>query len=85
MELSANSVRRTLQLRALFGPHWSKVTPIEREVIEVRYGLVNGVSHTIQEVANWLGLSMSKAYRLQKSATAKLLASDATLPLKGGV
>jgi len=81
---SPNTVVATLDLRRLFGPHWHAVTRQERDVIELRYGMCNGATHTIREVAAMLSLSMSKAYRLERAASRKLLASEPGLPIKRG-
>lgn len=81
---SSNTVVATWDLRRRFGPHWGAVTRLGRDVIELRYGMTNGTANTIREVAEKLSLSMSKAYRLERGASRKLLASGPGLPIRGG-
>ena len=83
MKTSPNTVVAMLDKRRLFGPHWGALTTQERAVIEYRYGLVNGTCYTIREVAEKLSVTMSKAYRMERSASKKLLAREPGLPLKG--
>ncbi|WP_281817966.1 sigma-70 family RNA polymerase sigma factor [Vallitalea longa] len=44
----------------------------EKTVIELRYGLNNGVEKTQREIANMLGISRSYVSRIEKKALSKL-------------
>jgi RNA polymerase sporulation-specific sigma factor len=45
----------------------------EREVIEMRYGLFNGLKETQREIARNLGISRSYVSRIEKRAVHKLI------------
>ena len=49
-----------------------KLTPREREIIELRFGMNGGKEHTQKEVADLLGISQSYISRLEKKIIAKL-------------
>jgi RNA polymerase sporulation-specific sigma factor len=44
----------------------------ERLILEMRYGLCNGVSKTQREIAKMLGISRSYVSRIEKKAIKKL-------------
>lgn len=44
----------------------------EKIIIELRYGLIDGVSKTQREIANMLGISRSYVSRIEKRAIEKL-------------
>lgn len=44
----------------------------EKKIIELRYGLKNGIERTQMEVANLLGISRSYVSRIEKKALQKL-------------
>ena len=44
----------------------AKLTPRERQIMELRYGLQDGAEHTQKEVADALGISQSYISRLEK-------------------
>lgn len=44
----------------------------ERTIIELRYGLTNGINKTQREIANMLGISRSYVSRIEKKALKKL-------------
>jgi RNA polymerase sporulation-specific sigma factor len=46
----------------------------ERKVIELRYGLLDGISKTQREISKLLGISRSYVSRIEKKALGKLLA-----------
>lgn len=53
----------------------SLLTPRERLVLKMRYGLYNGEKYTQREVARQLGISRSYVSRIEKSAIQKLRSS----------
>ena len=53
----------------------SLLTPRERLVLKMRYGLYNGEEYTPREVARQLGISRSYVSRIEKSAIQKLRSS----------
>ena len=53
----------------------SLLTPRERLVLKMRYGLYNGEEYTQREVARQLGISRSYDSRIEKSAIQKLRSS----------
>lgn len=57
----------------------SLLTPRERLVLKMRYGLYNGEEYTQREVARQLGISRSYVSRIEKSAIQKLRSSFFTL------
>ena len=44
----------------------AKLTPRERQIMELRYGLNDGTEHTQKEVADQIGISQSYISRLEK-------------------
>ena len=50
----------------------SELSPIERLVLKMRYGLYNGEEYTQREIAKQLGISRSYVSRIEKSAIEKL-------------
>ena len=59
-ELEQNDERTTLREAV------AKLTPRERQIMELRYGLQDGAEHTHKEVADALGISQSYISRLEK-------------------
>lgn len=53
----------------------SLLTPRERLVLKMRYGLYNGEEYTQREVARQLGISRSYVSRIEKNAIQKLRSS----------
>ncbi|NLO90276.1 MAG: RNA polymerase sporulation sigma factor SigK [Clostridia bacterium] len=51
----------------------SKLNERERNVIELRYGLINGLRKTQKEIAKRMGLSRSYISRIEKKAIQKLI------------
>jgi len=51
----------------------NKLSPRERQVIEMRYGLFNGLKRTQKEIAKKLGISRSYVSRIEKRALKKLV------------
>ena len=50
----------------------ARLTPRERQIISLRYGLMNGKEHTQKEVADMLGISQSYISRLEKRIISQL-------------
>lgn len=51
----------------------SVLSPRERQVIEMRYGLLSGIKETQREIARKLGISRSYVSRIEKKALRKLI------------
>lgn len=54
---------------------WDKLkvlTPKERQVLEMRYGLMSGLRKTQRDIAKMLGISRSYVSRIEKKAVSKL-------------
>jgi RNA polymerase sporulation-specific sigma factor len=45
----------------------------ERKVVELRFGLINGIRKTQREIAKMLGISRSYVSRIEKRALEKLI------------
>lgn len=52
----------------------SELSPRERLVLKMRYGLYNGEEYTQREIAKQIGISRSYVSRIEKSAIEKLRA-----------
>lgn len=52
----------------------SELSPRERLVLKMRYGLYNGEEYTQREIAQQIGISRSYVSRIEKSAIEKLRA-----------
>ena len=59
-------------IRLLYQKLESKLSPRERLVLKMRYGLYHEEEYTQQEIANKLGISRSYVSRIEKSAIEKL-------------
>jgi RNA polymerase primary sigma factor len=60
----------------------SRLTDRERAVLRYRYGLTDGVAHTLGETAKQLGITRERVRQIQKSAEKKLHAFLASLEAK---
>ena len=60
------------QIKLLYKKVESVLTPRERLVLKMRYGLYNEEEYTQQEIASMLGISRSYVSRIEKSAIEKL-------------
>lgn len=49
------------------------LTRRERKVVEMRFGLINGIRKTQREIAKMLGISRSYVSRIEKRALEKLV------------
>ena len=59
-------------IRRLYQKVESELTPRERTVLKMRYGLYNEEEYTQREIAGQLGISRSYVSRIEKSAIEKL-------------
>ena len=59
-------------VKTLYSNLSSKLTPRERRIIVLRYGLIDGKCRTQREIAAMLGISRSYISRIEKKAVAKL-------------
>ena len=59
-------------IRLLYEKLESELTPRERLVLKMRYGLYNQEEYTQREIAEQLGISRSYVSRIEKSAIEKL-------------
>lgn len=59
-------------IRRLYQKVESELSPRERTVLKMRYGLYNEEEHTQREIAGQLGISRSYVSRIEKSAIEKL-------------
>ena len=59
-------------VRTLYSNLSSKLTPRERKIIVLRYGLIDGKCRTQREIAAMLGISRSYISRIEKKAVSKL-------------
>ncbi|MBQ4558798.1 MAG: RNA polymerase sporulation sigma factor SigK [Tyzzerella sp.] len=59
-------------IRLLYEKLESELSPRERLVLKMRYGLYNQEEYTQREIANQLGISRSYVSRIEKSAIEKL-------------
>lgn len=65
-ELERNAERTALR-RAV-----ARLSPRERRIMELRFGLIDGVEHTQKEVADCIGISQSYISRLEKRIIRRL-------------
>ncbi len=56
------------QVRAALG----MLTPLERQVVELRFGIVDGRSETLEEAGRRLGLTRERVRRIEAEALQKL-------------
>lgn len=67
------AVENNLQIKTLYHKIHSVLTAREKEIIQMRYGLIDGNSKTQREIASLLGISRSYVSRIEKKALKKLL------------
>lgn len=65
-------VRLKMQVKQLYEKIQTVLKGQEREIIEMRYGLLNGEKFTQKDIANKLGISRSYVSRIEKKALEKL-------------
>ena len=72
-------VNLKIQVRNLYKTIDAVLTPREKRIVQLRYGLVSGQEITQREIAKQLGISRSYVSRIEKRAVKKLskeIASD---------
>ena len=67
------AVENRLQVKALYSKMKLVLTDREKEILEMRYGLLDGDVKTQREIALILGISRSYVSRIEKKALKKLL------------
>ena len=50
----------------------SQLTPREQKILEMRFGLIDGVSHTLEEVGGEFGVTRERVRQIQKKALEKI-------------
>jgi len=65
-------VELKMQIRKLYEKMKEVLKKREKLVLELRYGLINGISKTQKEIASMLGISRSYVSRIEKKAIKKL-------------
>lgn len=72
MECVIDQVELKLQIKKLYNKMKCVLQNREKIVLEMRYGLQNGISKTQREIAQILGISRSYVSRIEKKAIKKL-------------
>ena len=66
------TVENNIQIKSLYKKMDLVLTPREKKIIQMRYGLVDGKYKTQREIANMLNISRSYVSRIEKKALNKL-------------
>ncbi|MDU1306339.1 MAG: RNA polymerase sporulation sigma factor SigK [Clostridium perfringens] len=66
------AVENSLQIKELYKKMSDVLSPREKEIIQMRYGLLDGDIKTQREIAGILGISRSYVSRIEKKALKKL-------------
>ena len=66
------AVENSLQVKELYKKMSDVLSPMEKEIIQMRYGLLDGDIKTQREIAGILGISRSYVSRIEKKALKKL-------------
>ena len=66
------AVENSLQVKELYKKMSDVLSPREKEIIQMRYGLLDGDIKTQREIAGILGISRSYVSRIEKKALKKL-------------
>ncbi|MFA6397541.1 MAG: sigma-70 family RNA polymerase sigma factor [Candidatus Paceibacterota bacterium] len=59
-----------------------ELTPKERKILELRYGLIDGVQHTLEEVGQEFGVTRERIRQIEAKVHEKLRSNDKILRLK---
>ena len=54
----------------------------ERKIIEMRYGLVDGINHTLEEVGKEFGVTRERIRQIEAKVHDKMRANDKIMKLK---
>ncbi len=65
------AVENSLQVKELYKKMSDVLSPREKEIIQMRYGLLDGDIKTQREIAGILGISRSYVSRIEKKGTKK--------------
>jgi len=71
-DLILDEVELRIQIKKMYQKMQSILKDRERQILELRYGLINGVCKTQREIADMLGISRSYVSRIEKRAIKKL-------------
>lgn len=71
-DIILDEVELKIQIKKLYQRMETALKKRERLVLELRYGLVNGISKTQREIADMLGISRSYVSRIENRAIKKL-------------
>ncbi|EOU1135401.1 RNA polymerase sporulation sigma factor SigK [Clostridium perfringens] len=71
-DLVLEAVENSLQVKELYKKMSDVLSPREKEIIQMRYGLLDGDIKTQREIAGILGISRSYVSRIEKKALKKL-------------
>lgn len=71
-DLILDEVELKIQIKKLYQKMESILKQREKQILELRYGLINGVCKTQREIADMLGISRSYVSRIEKRAIKKL-------------
>ena len=72
MDIILDEVELKMQTKKLYSKMQKILKKREKLVLELRYGLLNGVSKTQREIADMMGISRSYVSRIEKRAIKKL-------------
>ena len=67
-----DEIQQRAHIKQLYKNIKTELTERERLIINLRYGLIDGKSHTQHEIADRLGISRSYVSRIEKKAVGKL-------------
>ncbi len=67
-----DKIQHNCSVKTLYSNIMDKLTPRERKIIILRYGLIDGNCLTQREIAKMLGISRSYISRIEKKAISKL-------------
>ncbi|PCI19538.1 RNA polymerase sigma factor RpoD [Candidatus Wolfebacteria bacterium] len=60
----------------------SEISPKERKILEMRYGLVNGVQHTLEEVGHEFGVTRERIRQIEAKVQEKLRQNEKVIRLR---
>ncbi len=78
---SQDAARRLLKDR--LGEILSDLTPRERKILDMRFGLTNGITHTLEEVGKEFGVTRERIRQIEAKALEKVRAHEKLNKLEG--